>query len=330
MTALKKHSTLLLLFLLAVLLFTACQAGAVSPAPPPAGPESEETTDHWSTIQAAGKIVVGTSADYLPFAYYTPNFLLNGFDIQLMQEIGRRLDVEVEFKDFAFEGLLDALTLNQFDAAIAVISVTPEREEQVGFSRIYYVGEDAILTLPTSNLTAVHSAQDMAGRRVGVQNGSVYDSWAQQQLVDTALIQPEQLQRYGDIARAIADLNAGQVDLVILDYVPAENFAKSDGLPVAGRGLVRQSFAIAVPKGDVTLTAQLNTVLGQLQEEGFLAALVEQYLAVEPGQVEEPPTPLSPTATPPCSAPYRDASPSDPRSHPALYYGDGLYSRFEL
>lgn len=97
--------------LLSIFLIAACQVPRPPATTAPATPLPESPADRWSAIQAAGKLVVGTSADYAPFAYYTPNFLLDGFDVALMREIGRRLGVGVEFKDFAFEGLLDALTL---------------------------------------------------------------------------------------------------------------------------------------------------------------------------------------------------------------------------
>jgi polar amino acid transport system substrate-binding protein len=103
----------------------------------PAEPVAEDAS--WSRIQAAGKIVVGTSADYPPFEYYI-DFQADGFDIALMREIGQRLGVEIEIKDFAFDGLGSALQLNQIDVAIAAISITPEREGFVDFSDVYYVG----------------------------------------------------------------------------------------------------------------------------------------------------------------------------------------------
>ncbi len=89
--------------------------------------------------------MVGTSADYPPFAFYDDKFQLDGFDIALMKAIGEKLGVEVEFNDFAFDGLGNALQLGQIDAAIAAISVTPERQELVDFSDVYYVGADALL-----------------------------------------------------------------------------------------------------------------------------------------------------------------------------------------
>ena len=99
----------------------------------------------WARIKAAGKITIGTTADSPPFSYHGNNLPWDGFDIQLMNEIGKRLGLQVNYVDIPFEGLTGALQLNQIDAAIAAISVTPEREGYVDFTNIYYVGEDGLL-----------------------------------------------------------------------------------------------------------------------------------------------------------------------------------------
>ena len=112
--------------------------GTPAPTVRPALPE-----DPWERIQSTGVMVVGASLDYPPFEYYDENFQADGFDMALIQELGRRLGVEVEIKDMAFDGLLGAVQLGQVDAAISAISVTPDREGIVGFSNVYYVGENA-------------------------------------------------------------------------------------------------------------------------------------------------------------------------------------------
>src|SRR4051812_32278438 len=95
----------------------------------PAQQQQPGPDDDWARIKAAGKIVVGTSANYPPFEFYDSNYQLDGFDIALFKEVGKRLGIEVEFNDFAFDGLLDALRLKQVDAAIGAISVTPDRQQ---------------------------------------------------------------------------------------------------------------------------------------------------------------------------------------------------------
>ena len=279
------------LWICSIQILIGCQAisDPVDPVPTP--------QTRWQEIEAAGKIVVGTAADYPPFSYYNSNFRLDGFDVVLMQEIGRRLNVEVVFKDFAFEGLADALQLNQIDAAIAAITITRERQKKATFSQIYYVGEEAILTREDDALNNVRVANDMAGRRVGVQNGSVYEAWVQENLVNTQLIGPQQMFQYGDIEVAISDLKSNRIDLVLLDSAPAQFFMQDGGLKLASEGLVEQRFAIALPRNDDSVAAQLNRTLSELQNEGFVAQLAAQYLNINSETIIVPPLPVTPTAT---------------------------------
>ena len=132
---------LLLLALLAVL--SACrQQTAETPTIEPAGtptaaatsaaPTPAPAADAWATVQARGRLVVGTSADYPPFAFYTEEFGLDGFDIALARALGEQLGVAVEFNDMAFDGLGGALQVGQIDAAIAAISVSESRAASSG------------------------------------------------------------------------------------------------------------------------------------------------------------------------------------------------------
>ena len=145
--------------------------GGVSGAPADA-PQAQATApqrtpfaeDDLARIKKAGKIMVGTSADYPPFEYYNEKFEFEGFDIELMNLIAKELGVTVEYKDFAFEGLGDALKLGQVDAVIAALSITPERAEVVDFSNIYYVGNDAILarrSAPINDISDLKSLENL-------------------------------------------------------------------------------------------------------------------------------------------------------------------------
>jgi ABC-type amino acid transport substrate-binding protein len=302
----------LLCLTIALLLLAACArpagpaavaepATTVTPLPLPTLPG----VDDWARIQAAGKLTVGVSADYAPFSYYTPNFMLDGFDIALMRELGRRLGVELELQDFAFEGLLGALQLGQIDVAIAAISVTPQRLAQADFTNIYYTGEDAILAR-TGESQPVATPGDLAGRRIGVQLGSVYATWAQQELVATGLITAGQVIAYSDSRQAIAALQAGEVDLVMLDAIPAQLVERQGGVEVVGQGLAPQSYALAVRKGS-TLLDQLNRALVTLQNEGTVGALAEAYLKLPANEIlPQEVTPPAPTPAPAAPLPCID------------------------
>ncbi len=298
------HRSYIVVALLALLALGLAACGGAQPQPT-AAPEPSPTTapglgDVWANAQQSGKLVVGVSADYPPFEFYNDRFQLDGFDIALMDAIGEKLGVKIEFNDFAFDGLGNALQLGQIDAAISAISVTPEREELVDFSNIYYVGADALLVAENSPLTSLTIDDDLTGLRLAVQSGSVYESFADQELVETGLLPEDNLHAYTDIEQAVSDLQRGRVDAVLLDRQPALAFQARGGVRNIGEGLHPQNFALAVAKGQEPLRRVINQALSQLDSEGVIDDLAVQYLKVKPDDILPLPTPEpeQPTPTP--------------------------------
>jgi ABC-type amino acid transport substrate-binding protein len=250
--------------------------------------------DSWERVKAAGKIVVGTSVDYPPFEFYVTEGQIDGFDVALMDEIGRRLSVQVEYHDLAFDGLGNALQLKQIDAAIAAISITPDRESEFDFSNVYLVGADGILAHQDASF-AINSVDDLAQRRVGVQRGSVYQSWLYSDLVATGKMPEGNLLAYEKAEHAIRDLQAGRADLVVLDLQPAEIAVAAGGVKMMAQGLNQQRYGLALPKGAKALKAEIDRVLTTLFNEGIIAQLAKQYLDMD--QLLPTPTPAA-TSTP--------------------------------
>ena len=268
-------------------------------------PSSVPSDGDWARIQAARKITIGTTADYPPFSYHGKNFAWDGFDIQLMNEIGKRLGLQVTYVDIPFDGLTGALQLNQIDAAIAAISVTPERQASVDFTSIYYVGEDGLLARQDSNLSQVRSIVDIAKLRVGVQRGSVYETWLATNLVNTGKMPPSNFFAYTQSTQALADLKANRLDVVVMDYLPAQDAVKQGGVKLIGRGLAQQNYAIEVRKGSVSLRNNINQALALMQMDGTVSKLAQQYLGVVPA-------PIVPTATSAIPQPTATTGPPPP------------------
>jgi polar amino acid transport system substrate-binding protein len=277
-------------------------------APSPLEPTPPPTDATWERIESTGRMIVGTSADYPPFEYYTSDFVLDGFDMALIREIGQRLGVEVMIKDMAFDGLGGALQVGQIDLAVAALSITPERSQLAGFSNIYFVTEDAVLSTDRVQV-AVNGPQDLRGSRIGVQHVSVYQEWAESELVATGLVDREDVHLYSEMDKAISDLDKGFIDFVILDLPPAESAVNAGGFAIAGQGLNRQRFGIAIPKGAFVLEARLNQTLGAMQAAGRIEELAKEYLDLDkedlipvptPDPSQPTPTPAPPVATPGC------------------------------
>jgi len=320
-TNLHRLSLVVALLALLALLLAAC--GSSAQPQPTAMPESTPTTpaglgDVWASVQQSGKLVVGVSADYPPFEYYNDQFQLDGFDIALMRAIGEKLGVQVEFKDFAFDGLGDALQLGQIDAAISAISVTPAREEQVDFSNVYYVGADALLVAADSPLTSLTKEDDLSKLRLAVQSGSVYESFADQELVETGLLPEDNLHAYNDIEQAVRDLQRGRVDAVLMDRQPALAFEARGGVRNIGQGLHPQNFAVAVALNQDPLRRVINQALEQLRQDGVIDDLVVEYLKIPAQEILPLPTPEPETPTP---TPAPDQPTPTPQPQPVCIDG---------
>jgi len=287
--------------LLYLLLFRNGDEGAVGPPDTPGTPGV--TDDSWNRVRTAGRMVVGTSLDYPPFAYRNNQFQPDGFDIAVIREIAGRLNVGSEINDMAFDSLFNAVQLGQVDVAIAAITVTPEREVLVDFSNIYWIGEEGILARADSSITAINTLSDMAGLRIGVQRGSVYETWLQRDLVDTGLTQASNLFVYETVDAAVRDLREQRLDLVVLDRRVADAAVAQGGVRVVGGGLNPQRYAIAVRNGADALRTQINNALLQLQNEGRITQLAQQYLNVGEGGIISPPAPTATTPAQPTTPP---------------------------
>jgi len=281
---------LLLCIALVVIGYFIFRSGAEE-VPPVAGDDS------WKTVQAAGVLRVATSADYPPYSYYNQDYVIDGFDPALIREIGAKLGIQVIIADYAFEGLGATLQVGQADAVIAALSVTAEREKIVDFSNVYYVGEDGILARADSGIGTITGIGQFAGKRIGVQKLSVYETWVQETLIAPGIINQSMLFSYAKPEQAVAALKAGQIDLVMMDLQPAILNLSDQQLKLVGQKLNQQRFAIAIPKGASSLKAQIDQALLTLQNEGRVNQLAQKYLGLRPDDIIPPPTPV-PTQVP--------------------------------
>lgn len=285
------------------LLIIAPDATAAKNAPQPARapvlqstPEPVSSESAWNRVRAANVLMFGTSADYPPFAYYNDNFQLDGLDVALALKLAEKLGVPADIKDIAFEGLPGALQVGQVDAIIAAMAITPERQQTLDFSDVYYISEDAILSRAGSDLDVVDDVQDLAGKRVGVQRATIFEDWLVTSLVETGLTDATNIFAYTDADLAVNDLKRGRVDAVVMDLEPAKSFAGRGGVRLVGEGLNRQMFAIALPKGQPELLELVNRALEELKAENVIATLVQQYI----GQDSADQAPLPTPTPPPC------------------------------
>ena len=244
-------------------------------------------------MKNSGVWMVGTSSGYPPFEYYTENHNLDGFDIALAYEIGKKLGVQVNIQDFAFDGLAGCAP----DGSDRFGHRRDLRHPRAGkrgefFQYLLRRHGRHPWRRRVHRSPQVKAPQDMANQRVGVERGTVYQTWVQNNLVNTGLISANQMFVYAQAKDAVNDLSLGRLDLVMGDLQPTIAATQFFDVVLVGQGLSPQRMAIAILLNGNELTAKINQALTELQNEGVIAALQKLYLNLDPADAMPVPTPI--------------------------------------
>ncbi|MEW6724751.1 MAG: ABC transporter substrate-binding protein [Bacillota bacterium] len=232
-------------------------------------------------IMAAGKMVVGTSADYPPFEFVDESGNFDGFDIALIKEIGKRMGVQIEIKDMDFGILIDALKQGQIDAIIACMTATEERDKEVDFTIPYDTSADAFLVKKGSGIV-LEGPEDAQNYIIGYQTGTIHEEWVTENLLETNKVAENRVMTYPRADLAIMDLVAGRIQVLILDEAVASKYLATHNVEVVlNADLSGGDPAIAIMEGSKELQAKLNEIIQQLLDEGFMTQLSVEYKSGE-------------------------------------------------
>lgn len=230
-------------------------------------------------IQQAGKIVVGTSADYEPWEFKDENDEFVGADMDIMREIAKRMGVEVEFQDLGFDALVTAVQEGKVDAAIAAMAATEERRQSVDFSMVYYAGDNVLLTTADSGI-AFDDPMEIANYKIGTQSGTIMFYWLEDNLIEPGLMSSDNVSLYERNEQVALDLQAGRIDLALMDLEPGKQYMADPqfGFVEVWRGPMDPSGqAIAIMKGESALKAELDKYIQEMLNEGFIRDILDQY-----------------------------------------------------
>ncbi|MFC3912698.1 transporter substrate-binding domain-containing protein [Pseudaeromonas sharmana] len=230
------------------------------------------------SVQAlATEVKFATEATYPPFEYMTDKNEFAGFDIELAQAVCAAAKLTCTFSNQAFDSLIPSLKFRRFDVAIAAMDVTEERAKQVDFSDIYYANS-AVFVAAESKFT---TSEQLAGKSIGVQNGTSHQSYLLEQLKDKDV----KAVPYASYQNALMDLTSGRVDAVFADTAVAAEWLKSHpgyqmvGKPVTDAKYFGAGFAMAVNKGNKALLDSLNQGLAAIKADGSYQKLYDKYFA---------------------------------------------------
>lgn len=232
----------------------------------PAAPTKASILDK---IKKEGKLTIGTSADYPPFESLDKDNKIVGFDIDLANEVAKKLGVRLEITNIAFEGLIPALQAGKFDIMFAGVTITEERKQKVDFSVPYLSGGNAIV-VHADNKDPIQKLDDLKGKKVAVQLGS-----AQETMVSK--VQGIDVKRYPLFTDAALAVSTRQADAMVLHSTVAKAFAKQDPKLKVVAELEPVDTAVVFRKDTPELRDFVNGVIEEMKKDGRMDQLLAKW-----------------------------------------------------
>lgn len=222
-------------------------------------------------------LAVGVFTANPPWQFRNAEGEFEGFEVDLVMEIGKRLSREIEFTGMDFKGLFSAVASGRADMAISSITITEERLQSLSFAQPYYDSDQALAVGAESEIAGT---SDLAGKTVGVVSASTGDIWSRENRDELGL---SDLRGYPGINEALLDLNAGRIDAFISDIPALQYIIATRGAPfqVIERIPTGEQYSILFGKNSDLLSV-VNPVISEMKADGTLAAIHETWFGVAP------------------------------------------------
>ncbi|WP_239618079.1 amino acid ABC transporter substrate-binding protein [Cohnella mopanensis] len=275
-----KRTSLLALLLTFAVVLAACgnksetPANSASPSATSTESSSPDAQSSLAGIKASGKIKIGTEGTYAPFTYHDASGKLTGFDVEIAEEVSKRLGVEPEFLETPWDGLIAGLDAKRFDIVFNEVSITDERKEKYDFSDPYIVSKAVLLVhednteiTKLADLKGKKSAQSLTSNltKIAEENGAVIvgtDGF--NQAIDLLLTK-----------RVDATINDG------LSYLDLKKQKPDVKIKVVDETSEASHSAALIRKGNEELVKAVNEALAAMKSDGTYLKISEKYFGTD-------------------------------------------------
>jgi cystine transport system substrate-binding protein len=278
----KSWITIAILMMVASLVLTACGQKAADNKGAGSGQADTGQTDTQQpaaknlleTIKANGTIRIGTEGTYAPFTYHDKDGKLTGFDVEIAEEIAKRLGVKPEFIETKWDGMFAGLNAKRFDVVINEVSINDDRKKKYDFSDPYIVSK-AVLIVNEDN-TDIKKLSDLKGKKAGQSLTSNLSDIARQN--GATIVQTDGFNQAIDLLlskRIDATVNDG---LSYLDFKKQRPDAK---IKVVAETDVATPSAVLINKGNPELVEAINKALADMKADGTYLKISQKYFGAD-------------------------------------------------
>jgi polar amino acid transport system substrate-binding protein len=222
--------------------------------------------DSWNKVKAKGEIVIGIDDAFPPMEFRNEKNELVGFDIDASKELGRRLGIKITHLPTAWEGVIMSLKVGKFDMIWSGMSVTPEREKEIAFSRPYIL-EKQIIVVKAGN-KKIKGVNDLNEKNVvGVQLGSTSE-----EALKKLNKKFREVKRYDKNTSAFMDLKIGRIDALAVDELVGRYYLsqRPGEYVVLPEPLTSEPIGIGFRKPDAALKDKIQKTLDSMFADGTM------------------------------------------------------------
>jgi polar amino acid transport system substrate-binding protein len=226
----------------------------------------------WTTVRIA------MDATYPPFESLDPSGQIVGFSKDIGDALCERMQVQCEFTNQAWDGIIPGLLANNYDAILSSMSITEERLQQIDFTDKYYNTGPAIAVPVDSELKGV-TPEDLAGATIGAQTSTTHANYVQEKFPDS------ELKIYPSPEEYKLDLASGRIDAAIDDVVVLSTWIDSEegaccrilGTLTPDPVINGPGAGIGIRKEDTDLKEMFNKALAEIIADGTYQKISDKY-----------------------------------------------------
>ena len=229
--------------------------------------------DELEKLKESGEMRIAMSGQYPPFSFTNEQNEVVGFDVAIGSAIADKVGVKPKIVTTPFDGIIAGLLAKKYDAVVASMTITPEREKAVDFVGPYY---HAGRTIVVKDSSPFQKLEELNGKTVGVTMGDSHEKWAKAQGDLT-------VRTYKGLPEMLIDLDAGRLDALVMDSIPVMIAVKETGqkvriLETPNIEGAREALGIAIRKNNPELKAAMQKALDEMLADGSYEKISMEWI----------------------------------------------------
>lgn len=214
-------------------------------------------------VESTKTLLVGTEGTYAPFTFHDASGKLTGFDVDVIEEVAKRLGLKIQFQETQWDAMYAGLNAKRFDVIANQTNPSPERLKKYIYSEPYNYSNAVVVTRADDK--SVEAFEDLKDKKSGQSLTSNYTKIAQK--YGANLVTVEGLAQALELIRQKRADTTVNDKLAVLDY-----FQKipNAGLKIAAENKEKVPSGFAFLKGEEELVSKVNQALNEIRADGTL------------------------------------------------------------